>query len=79
MHLHAHKILPHPTYTIHVYTVGIWPGVLVALYQSVTKTLGYDMKSDELLDTGHLLMVLLSTLVQSQHDGRHITKYGSTH
>ena len=67
------------THAIHIYAVGVGPGVLVGLYEPVCELLGDDMEGDEFLDGGLHLVVFLRTLVQPQHNGRHVPEYRRTH
>ena len=56
-------------HTVHVDAVGVRPAVLVRFHQSVCQRFGYVMKTNELFNTGLLLMLFLCALVQPQHYG----------
>lgn len=72
-------LCPFFTYTIHVNTVGVGPGVLEVLLQSLAKATWDLMEADELFDSQHLGVVASCTRVQPLDNGRNIPKYAGIH
>lgn len=64
---------------VHVYAVGVGPGVLEILLQSLAQRIRYLVESDKLSYAQHLRMISRCSRVQPLDDRRHITKDTGVH
>jgi len=64
---------------IHINAVGIGPGVLEVLFQSLTKRVWNLVEPDELFDLLHLGVVSRGARVQPLDDGAHVTEDARVH
>ena len=67
------------TYHIHVYTIGLVPGMLDALFQPLLETGRYLMESFELSHFLHLLVIPGGARIKALDYGTDIAKYTCIH
>lgn len=68
-----------PTHSIHVDPIGVGPGVLEILLQSLPQTSRDLVEADELFDPQHLRVVTGRARVQPLNDGRHVAEDAGVH
>lgn len=67
------------THSVHVYAVGVGPGVLEVFLQPLAQGIGDLVEADELPDPQHLGVVPSRPRVQTLDDGRNIPKDAGVH
>lgn len=67
------------THSIHVDAVGVGPGVLEVLLQTLPQATGNLVEADELFDAQHLRVVPRRARVEPLDDGRNVAKDAGVH
>lgn len=67
------------TYHIHVYAIGVGPGMLEVFLQPLPERVGDLVKAYELFDLLHLGVVAGGTRIEALYDGTDVTKDTGIH
>ncbi len=67
------------SYQVHVYSVGVGPGVLEVLLEPLPQRVRNLVKADELFDLLHLRVVARRARVEALDDGTHVAEDAGVH